>query len=256
MRCRSRRRSVSAGAAKLPPPAGEPLVAPHPRGATGRPRRGHSRAAATDARPLAVRTVKAFLDQRHGRRYRVYNLCSEKTYDPARSAPVPIRPFARALRAQLLGLSPAHTPVSKTGRSQPRKPSQHGKGYSRAGPAGRIQPLVHVAAKPVEHRRSASTGNVRHIQDLDQSKPRETRQDRLRPNETDSMPKVTPPYHDKQRPARPAEVESDAAAPRRFDGRVRWMPFPDHHPPTLRQMRQFCYRLRRPNRSPHCRTQR
>ena len=130
---------------------------------------GYSRAAAADARPLAVRTVKAFLDQRHGRRYRVYNLCSEKTYDPARSAPVPIRPFARALRAQLLGLSPAHTPVSKTGRSQPRKPSQHGKGYSRAGPASRIRSLVHVAAKPVEYDRSASTGNVRHIQDSDQS---------------------------------------------------------------------------------------
>ena len=29
----------------------------------------------------------------------------------------------------------------------------------------------------------------------------------------------------------------------RFDGRVRWLPFPDHLPPTLRQMRQFCYRL-------------
>ena len=52
------------------------------------------------------------------------------------------------------------------------------------------------------------------------------------------------------------DAESDAAVPRRFDGRVRWMPFPDHHPPTLRQMRQFCYRLRRPNRSPHFRTQR
>ena len=220
MRCRSRRRSVSAGAAKLPPPAGEPLVAPHPRGATGRPRRGHSRAAATDARPLAVRTVKAFLDQRHGRRYRVYNLCSEKTYDPARSAPVPIRPFARALRAQLLGLSPAHTPVSKTGRSQPRKPSR--------SQAGRAPPVSFD----------------RQCQAYPRLGPVKAKRDQARPVE------------DKQRPARPAEVESDAAAPRRFDGRVRWMPFPDHHPPTLRQMRQFCYRLRRPNRSPHCRTQR
>ena len=57
------------------------------------------------ARLLAARTVKAFLDERHGGRYRVYNLCSEKTYDPAKCAPRARRParFRLVLRRFMQG---------------------------------------------------------------------------------------------------------------------------------------------------------
>lgn len=33
---------------------------------------------------MCPRTVKAFLDERHGSRYRIFNLCDEKTYDTAK----------------------------------------------------------------------------------------------------------------------------------------------------------------------------
>ena len=29
----------------------------------------------------------------------------------------------------------------------------------------------------------------------------------------------------------------------KFDGRVRWIPIADHHPPTLRQIKHFCLRF-------------